>query len=110
MQLEFVLGDGNNGKTVHGLAKIIRVAGLPETQFAAGHNAIPRRHDEAVAGDFPEENQRIQFERGVEQQFGVVEAQPGLVVFVNDFSGDILGVEFALVPGLTEQPLAEEQA
>ena len=45
MQLKFVISEGNNGKTVHSMGEIIRVADLPETQFTAGHNAIPRRHD-----------------------------------------------------------------
>ena len=56
MQLEFVFRDGNNGKTIHGLGKIIRVADLAETQFTTGHNAIPSRHNKTVASDFPEEN------------------------------------------------------
>jgi len=59
MQLEFVISDGNNRKTAHGLGKIIRVTDLPKTQFVTSHNAIPSRHNEAVAGDFPEENQRV---------------------------------------------------
>ena len=40
MQLEFVISDGNNGETVYGLSKIIRVADLPKTQFATSHNTI----------------------------------------------------------------------
>jgi len=48
------------------------VAGLAETQFTASDSAIPGGHNEAVSGDFPQENQRIQFQRGVEQQFCVI--------------------------------------
>ncbi len=49
-------------------------------------------------------------QRGVEQQFGVIQTQAGLVIFVNDFGEDSLGIERPLAPVLIQQPLAEYQA
>ena len=59
MELEFVLGDGDNGIAGHGLAKIIGMAGMTEAQFAAGDDAVPSRDDEAVAGNVLEKNQWV---------------------------------------------------
>ena len=59
MQLQFVLGDGNNGIAAHSLAKIVGMPGLPEAQLAVCDDPIPCRHDEAIARNILEETQRV---------------------------------------------------
>src|SRR5438874_7368471 len=110
MELKFILGNGNNGISINGLAEIIRVAGLAVAQITGGEEAVPRCDDEAIARNVLEEHEGIGLERFVEQKLGVVEAQSGLHVLINQVNGERFRVERTLAAVLTEQPLTEEQA
>jgi hypothetical protein len=63
-----------------------------------------------VAGDVLEESERVEPERGIKQEFGVIQAQAGLEVLVNEIGGDFFGLERPLATGLAEQALAQQEA
>jgi hypothetical protein len=100
--LKFVVGDADDRAAADGLGEEIGVAGVGEAEFASGDGTVPGCDDEPIAGDVLEESEGIQPERGVKEEFGVIETQARLEMLVNDLGGDLLGLEGTLAAGLAE--------